>query len=280
MDDEGFFGSGSVTWRVHIELILWVAGLRAMYLQSLHPRVMRGTYQNSALFDTGKAWDRFLRTAQFVHIRTFGTKTEARKAAERVRAIHSKLTGYDPDTKTTFRLDDPEYLLWVHCAEIGSYVDIARRAGVFDNSGQIDKYIDENRSSAELVGLDREKVPANFSQLNAYFEDMRPKLRLTSDALRAVMASFHPPLPSRIAALRVGVPFLTMLAFNSLPAWARRMYAVPVLPGTDLAVRGQLRAVRLATRAIQHGSVESRIADARAAAHEMSNGTFRSMLSA
>ena len=82
MGDEGFFGSGSVTWRVHVEPILWVAGLRAMYLQSLHPRVMRGTYQNSALFDTGKAWNRFLRTAQFVNVRTFGTKPEARRAAE------------------------------------------------------------------------------------------------------------------------------------------------------------------------------------------------------
>ncbi len=48
--DDGLFGPRSVTWRVHLEPVLWVAGLRALLLQSLEPRVMRGTYQNSALF--------------------------------------------------------------------------------------------------------------------------------------------------------------------------------------------------------------------------------------
>lgn len=280
MGDEGFFGSGSVTWRVHVEPILWVAGLRAMYLQSLHPRVMRGTYQNSALFDTGKAWNRFLRTAQFVNVRTFGTKPEARRAAERVRTIHAKLRGFDPQTATAFRLDEPEYLQWVHCAEIGSYAEIAKRAGVFDDDDQVDRYIDENRNSAELVGLDRERVPDSAAQLEEYFASMRPRLQLTADALRAVLASFRPPMPRRIAALRLGVPFVTTLALNSLPAWARRMYAIPVLPGTDAVVTGQLRALRVATRAISPGPLDKRIADARQAAHEMASGTFRSALRA
>ena len=44
--DDGLFGPGSVTWRVHLEPVLWVGGFRALLLQSLHPRVMRGTYQN------------------------------------------------------------------------------------------------------------------------------------------------------------------------------------------------------------------------------------------
>ena len=55
MGDDGLFGPGSVTWRVHLEPVLWVGGFRALLLQSLHPRVMRGTYQNSALFDPAKA---------------------------------------------------------------------------------------------------------------------------------------------------------------------------------------------------------------------------------
>ena len=48
------------------DTVLWVAGMRALLLQSLHPRVMRGTYQNSALFDPKKAWPRFQRTVEFV----------------------------------------------------------------------------------------------------------------------------------------------------------------------------------------------------------------------
>ena len=47
-EDEGLFGPGSVTWRLMNSRIMWVAVLRALYLQALHPRVIRGTLQNAA----------------------------------------------------------------------------------------------------------------------------------------------------------------------------------------------------------------------------------------
>jgi hypothetical protein len=47
-EDEGLFGPGSVTWRVMSSRIMWVAIVRALYLQALHPRVIRGTLQNAA----------------------------------------------------------------------------------------------------------------------------------------------------------------------------------------------------------------------------------------
>ena len=42
-DDDGLFGPGSGTWRIMSSPIMWVAALRALYLQALHPRVIRGT---------------------------------------------------------------------------------------------------------------------------------------------------------------------------------------------------------------------------------------------
>ena len=41
--DHGLFGPGSATWQLMGEPILWVAGIRALYLQALHPRTMLGT---------------------------------------------------------------------------------------------------------------------------------------------------------------------------------------------------------------------------------------------
>src|SRR4051794_3356736 len=141
--DDGLFGPGSVTWQVHLEPVLWVGGLRALLLQSLHPRVMRGTFQNSALFDPRKAWARFQRTVDFVGTRTFGSTDDVERAARRVRRLHASLRGYDPDTGTTFRIDEPAGLLWVHCAEIDSYADVARRAGVIDDEG-VERYLAES----------------------------------------------------------------------------------------------------------------------------------------
>ena len=45
--DEGFFGPGSVAWRVSSDLSSPVAGLRALHLQALHPLAMAGVDQHS-----------------------------------------------------------------------------------------------------------------------------------------------------------------------------------------------------------------------------------------
>src|SRR5580698_1112376 len=45
--DDGFFGPGSVTWRLHADLSAPVAGLRSLLLQALHPLAMAGVDQHS-----------------------------------------------------------------------------------------------------------------------------------------------------------------------------------------------------------------------------------------
>jgi uncharacterized protein (DUF2236 family) len=64
-----------------MEPVLIVGGLRALIMQALHPWVMLGTFQNSALFDPAKAFARFHRTAEFVGVRTYGTTAEVEAAA-------------------------------------------------------------------------------------------------------------------------------------------------------------------------------------------------------
>ncbi|WP_020574535.1 oxygenase MpaB family protein [Actinopolymorpha alba] len=252
--DDGLFGPGSVTWRVHAEHIMWVAGIRALYLQSLHPRVMRGTFQNSVLFDRKKAWARFLRTADFVAVRTYGTTAEVERAASRVRAIHASLTGYDPDTDTVFRLDEPEHLLWVHCGEIDSYVNISLRSGLL-NAQEADEYVAESRRAAEVIGIHYADAPATCAELADYFAMMRPKLYACIEARRGLLNSFNPPLPVRLAPLRLAVPSINVLAFASLPRWARRMYGVLTVPTTDLAVSLSLRTLRQATMVLPRPAI-------------------------
>lgn len=268
-EDTGLFGPDSVTWRVHVEQIMWVAGLRALYLQSLHPRVMRGTYQNSALFDRGKAWDRFLRTAEFVTVRTYGAEDEVERAGARVRHLHARLRGHDPDTGETYRLDEPDSLRWVHCCEIDSYVDVARRSGVLVDDAEADAYVAEARQAAGVVGLDPKTVPASRAELAAYFENLRPTLRITSEAARGLFNSFHPPLPSKLAVLRPAVPAANLLALSSLPGWARHMFGVPALPGAETVTTWQLRAARTAVKTLRPMPVEVLIGRARLFASEI-----------
>lgn len=242
-EDLGLFGPDSVTWRVHIEPVMWVAGFRALLLQSLEPRVMRGTYQNSALFDPAKAWSRFQRTVEFVGTRTFGSTADVERVAARVRTLHATLRGFDPDTGETFRLDEPENLLWVHATEVGSYAHIAQRAGLIDGA-DADRYLAESVRAARVIGLI--DAPASRAEMDAYIERRRPDMRMTDEARRATMNLFAPKGRAP-RAVKIAVPTIATLALGTLPRWARRCYGLPGLPTTDLGVTLGLRALRTAS---------------------------------
>jgi uncharacterized protein (DUF2236 family) len=236
---DGLFGPDSVTWRIMGEPIIWVAGFRALYLQALHPRAMRGTWQNTSFNDREQAWGRFVRTAEFVRVRTYGSRSEVERAGRRIRKIHHSLTGVDADG-STIRLDEAELLLWVHCGEVASYVDIARRSGMGLSRADLDSFVDEQRLGAAVVGIDPATAPASVAELNAYYEQMRPRLHACAEAKDAFRTSYHPPMPAAYLPLKLVVPPLNTLAFATLPRWARRLYGAPGSPLTDIAATAAL----------------------------------------
>jgi uncharacterized protein (DUF2236 family) len=245
-EDGGLFGPGSVTWRVMNNRVMWVAVVRALYMQALHPRVIRGTLQNApAITEPVDAWARLRRTRKFIETRTFGTTAEAERAGRRVRKIHESLTGTDPDG-TRYRVDEPELLLWVHCGEVASCADIARRSRLPFSAADLDAFVAEQRTSAELIGLDRAAAPASMAELDAYYEQVGPGLYACDEAKQALRLTFRPPVPDGNRALKLGLPPVAALAFSTLPRWARRMYGVPGVPLTDMAATAGLLAARLA----------------------------------
>jgi uncharacterized protein (DUF2236 family) len=244
-EDDGLFGPGSVTWRVMNERVMWVAGFRALYLQGLHPKVMRATWQTGSFSDPAQAWARLFRTRIFVLTRTFGTTAEAERAGRLVRKIHESVTGTEPDG-TTYRVDAPELLLWVHCGEVASIVDVARRSGLPFSVAELDTFVAEQRKSAELVGLDPAIVPSSVTALGRYIEEIRPSLYACDEAVEALRLSFHPPVPDGNGAMKLFLPRFNALAFSTLPRWARRMYGRPGGPLGDAAATAWLHAMRAA----------------------------------
>ena len=245
-EDEGLFGPGSVTWRVMSNRIMWVAIIRALYLQALHPRVIRGTLQNApGITQPVDGWARLRRTRKFIETRTFGTTAEAEDAGRRVRRIHEALTGTDPDG-TRYRVDDPGLLLWVHCGEVASCADIARRGGLPFSAADLDAFVAEQRISAELIGADPAAAPASMAELGAYYERMKPSLYACDEAKQALRLTFRPPVPDGNRALKLGLPPVSALAFATLPRWARQLYGRPDGALSDMAATAGLRAARLA----------------------------------
>src|SRR4051794_18480667 len=178
--DNGLFGPGSVTWKLHQEPIITLGGLRSLYLQALHPRAIAGVVQNSAY--RSDPWGRFMRTSEYVQTVNWGSTAEVEAASSRLRRLHSRMTATDPRTGETFRIDEPDLLRWVHVTEVESFLTTARRAGVTLTDDEVDRYYTEQLRAAELVGLDPSTVPATPGEVADYYDAMRPELRLTRDS--------------------------------------------------------------------------------------------------
>src|SRR3954454_8653530 len=80
---------------VHADASMFIGGLRALLLQSLHPLAMAGVADHSDY--KGDPWGRLQRTSYFLAVTTFGTAHDAARAVSRVRAIHDRISGTAPD---------------------------------------------------------------------------------------------------------------------------------------------------------------------------------------
>jgi uncharacterized protein (DUF2236 family) len=248
--DPGLFGPASVTWQLHSDPVMWIGGIRALYLQALHPRAVRGVMQNSDF--RADAWGRLLRTAAFVGTVTYAATPAAERAGARVRGIHRRLRAVDPATGDGYRVDEPALLLWVHCAEIDSYLHVARRSGLTISDAHADAYVREQRTAARLVGLDPEEVPGDTAALAAYFERVAPELAATPDSADVDAFLRRPPVSPLLAPARNLLwSRVAGLAYATLPKIAHGLYGRPAPPVS--VVDRRLRATASILRAVPDG---------------------------
>jgi len=230
----GLYSPESIVWQVHSDPSMIVGGIRALLQQALHPVAMDGVAKNSDFRDD--AWGRLQRTGDYVSTLSFAPIAEAEALAARVRSVHTRLG-----------LDDPHLLLWVHMSLVDSFLDVAARSGMQFGSQDRDQYVQEMVHFARLVGIAVDDVPTNMNELKVYFENIAPELWASDDAKRAALFLAVPPMPTAIRFATPAAPAwasLSALATASLPQWARKLYAIPVLPGHDAVTNAALVATR------------------------------------
>lgn len=228
------FAPDSVTWRVHADGSMLIGGLRALLLQPLHPEAMAGFAMHSRFRE--ESWNRLYRTAEYVGTLTYGSLVESQQAIDRVRLVHRKLG-----------LDRPDLLLWVHCALTDSFLQAARRSRMPISTAEADQYVREMVLFADVVGAPVADVPRSADELAEYFNQIRPRLGITTEAKQVVRFIVLPPMPGwvRWATPAMGSwAAVAMLAAAALPEWARQMYGWPTLPGHDRATDFWLRGLR------------------------------------
>jgi len=223
--DDGLFGPASVTWRLHGDLSSPVAGLRSLLLQALHPLAMAGVDQHSHWRDDPGG--RLASTASYVQTTTYGDRAAACEAAARVRKIHEWVTGTDPVTGKPYSANDPALLIWVHAAEVDSYLAAAELYGTPPTPAEADQYVKEMTAVAELIGVPAASftdggTPASVTELRAYFDAVRPDLVLSPAAAdTAVYLLAAPGIEDDLVDIW---QVIGAAAVASLPGWAWDMY--------------------------------------------------------
>jgi uncharacterized protein (DUF2236 family) len=224
--DPGLFGPDSAAWRVHADTSMFVGGLRALLLQTMHPLAMAGVAEHSDY--RRDPLGRLQRTAGYIGVTTYGTTAEAKAMIARVRKIHERVTGIAPDGRP-YDARDPRLLGWVHVTEVDSFLAAFQRYAMRPLSdADADAYVAEMAVVAKRIGV--KAPPRSRADLRDTIESYRPELAVGAQARDAVKFLLLPPLP---LAARPAYGIISTAAVSLLPGWARRMLWLPVAPGAD-----------------------------------------------
>ena len=232
-------------WQVHADTAMFVGGLRALLLQSLHPVAMFAVARHSGY--RSDPWGRLQRTSHFLTAITYGSRETAAASIARVRRIHASIRGFT-DAGVAYRADDPDLLAWVHLAEVESFVLCHHAFGAEPlTAAGYDDYVEQAGEAA--AGLGVIDPPRSVAEVTAGLERFRPELRGSPPADEVVdLVVRRPPLPAPAVP---GYLALVAGAASLLPPWARRDLRLPTLPITDRLVsrpltKSALRALRWA----------------------------------
>src|SRR5271165_4951759 len=201
--------------RVHADASMFVGGLRALLLQSLHPLAMAGVAEHSNY--RGDPWGRLQRTSAFLAVTTYGAAADAQRAVDRVRGIHRRVQGIAADGRR-YQATDPHLLEWVHVAEADSFLRAHQLYGAapLDQDGR-DGYVGDMAEIAARLGV--VNPPRTQRELTQRINAFRPELRSTPEARDAArFLLLTPPLP---LAARAPYGALAATAVAMLPVWAR-----------------------------------------------------------
>ena len=214
--DPGIFGPDSVTWRVLSNpASVFIGGITAVLLELAEPSIRSGVWDHTN-FRTDPV-GRMRRTGLAAMAITYGSTRDAEAVMARIRRVHESITGVTPNGRP-YRANDPELLTWVHVtAGYGFLQAYSRYLEPALSRADQDRYYTESLKVCRYYGI--EWAPSSVSEVERYFEQMRPRLEhheILEEFLELVL---NVPVVSA-AALPVQ-RMLVQAAIDLLPSWTR-----------------------------------------------------------
>ena len=202
MQDYGYYGPDSTTWKIVSEAILTLAGTRAVLMQLAHPLVATGVSVHSSYMTDPLG--RTERTFILGQLLTFGSQATAHQAARTINQLHTHVHGTLQTqagafaSGTFYRARDPELLLWVHATLVDTILYTYPLFIGYLSQSEQERYYQESKTLANLLGLSYAHMPKTVNDLRRYVDDMvhSHNLAATPEARQLVHQVFFPPTPA------------------------------------------------------------------------------------
>ena len=226
-DADRFFEPSSKIWQVNREMVLLLAGGRALLMQLAHPKIAAGVAEHSRFQEDPLA--RLYRTMSAMWSIVFDERAQARAALESVERRHKQVRGIVPGSEPSqggapYDAFDQELLLWVHATLIDSGM-VAYRMFVAPSALEEKiAYYNDSKKLASLFGIGDEIIPASLEAFQAYMNGMLLSEEVTVGPMAKRLA--HDVLYPRPWMFKAGGPLFRFVTAGLLPERLRAAYGL------------------------------------------------------
>jgi uncharacterized protein (DUF2236 family) len=250
--DYGFFGPGSVAWRVwSYPTSLLLGFMRAVVIEELDPFLLASVAESGQVRQRTPL--RYDRTMQYFATVLFGDAQSVLKSADILMKIHARAVGHEPVTGGQYDANDPDSQLWIH---LTAWHSILYTYEVFGpgklTEAEENEYWRQCAIAAQFQTIDPPTVPTTRDGIRAYFAEYRPKL-VGSEAAQDMMdylldltrEILPPAVPTAVRRVLNAVVRRGVIA--TMPRWMRRLGGTPQRRVVDALC---VSVIRLALRSL------------------------------
>jgi uncharacterized protein (DUF2236 family) len=173
-ESKHFFAPTSKIWMVNREMVLLLAGGRALLMQLAHPKVAAGVAAHSRFQEDPLG--RLYRTMSRMWSIVFDEEPQARAALQQVETVHKRVQGMVPRDEpahagSVYGASDQELLLWVHATLIDAAM-VAYDLFVAPLHGaERAEYYDDSKRLATLFGIHEANIPSSVAAFDSYMSE-------------------------------------------------------------------------------------------------------------
>src|SRR5262245_13195967 len=225
--DERFFSRDAMIWQVDREMVLLLAGGRALLMQLAHPKVAAGVADHSHF--NADPLGRLYRTMGAMWSIVFDEAPKARASLEQVKNVHRRIHGIIAPAEsvplgTPYDALDVKLLLWVHATLVDSamvaYDLFVKRLAPDEKA----RYYDDSKNLAHLFEIPKTLVPASLADFDRYMDRMLGGNEITVGSTARELAKEI--LRPRPWVLKPAAPLFRLVTAGLLPERLRWAYGL------------------------------------------------------